>query len=80
MCQRDEDWRLESGRYSLGARFAKWRAVIRAGGVRATATYVEANAHALPCYAALAQEAGLTPIVEPEVLMEGTHISSAART
>jgi fructose-bisphosphate aldolase, class I len=58
---------------SLGARFTKWRAVIRIGGVRPTTTCIEANAHALARYAALAQEAGLTPIVEPEVLMEGTH-------
>jgi fructose-bisphosphate aldolase, class I len=58
---------------SLGARFAKWRAVIRIGDGRPTATCVEANAHALARYAALAQEAGLTPIVEPEVLMDGTH-------
>ncbi len=58
---------------SLGARFAKWRAVIRIGGTRPTATCIEANAHALARYAALAQETGLTPIVEPEVLMDGTH-------
>jgi fructose-bisphosphate aldolase class I len=58
---------------SLGARFAKWRAVIRIGGARPTTTCIEANAHALARYAALAQEAGLAPIVEPEVLMEGTH-------
>ena len=58
---------------SLGARFAKWRAVIRIGGMRPTTTCVEANAHALARYAALAQEAGLTPIVEPEVIMDGTH-------
>ena len=58
---------------SLGARFAKWRAVIRTRTVRPSRTCIEANAHALARYAALAQEAGLTPIVEPEVLMEGTH-------
>jgi fructose-bisphosphate aldolase class I len=58
---------------SLGARFAKWRAVIRIGDDRPTATCIDANAHALARYAALAQEAGLTPIVEPEVLMDGTH-------
>jgi fructose-bisphosphate aldolase class I len=58
---------------ALGARFAKWRAVIRIGDGRPTPTCVEANAHALARYAALAQEAGLTPIVEPEVLMEGEH-------
>ena len=58
---------------ALGARFAKWRAVIRIGDGRPTSTGVEANAHALARYAALAQEAGLTPVVEPEVLMDGTH-------
>jgi fructose-bisphosphate aldolase class I len=58
---------------ALGARFAKWRAVIRIGGGRPTPTCLEANAHALARYAALAQEAGLTPIVEPEVLMDGDH-------
>ena len=58
---------------ALGARFAKWRAVIRIGEGRPTATCIEANAHALARYAALAQEAGLTPIVEPEVLMDGSH-------
>jgi fructose-bisphosphate aldolase class I len=57
----------------LGARFAKWRAVIRIGPDRPTATCVEANAHALARYAALAQEAGLTPIVEPEVHLDGDH-------
>ena len=58
---------------TLGARFAKWRAVIRIGDGRPTATCIEAHAHALARYAALAQEAGLTPIVEPEVLMDGPH-------
>ncbi len=57
----------------LGARFAKWRAVIRIGPRRPSATCVEAHAHALARYAALAQEAGLVPIVEPEVLMDGEH-------
>ena len=62
------------GEYAaLGARFAKWRAVIRIGEGRPTETCVEANAHALARYAALAQEAGLVPIVEPEVLMDGSH-------
>jgi fructose-bisphosphate aldolase class I len=58
---------------SLGARFAKWRAVIRIGDGRPTTTCVEANAHQLARYAALSQEAGLVPIVEPEVLMDGAH-------
>jgi fructose-bisphosphate aldolase class I len=57
----------------MGARFAKWRAVIRIGEGRPTPACVEANAHALARYAALAQEAGLVPIVEPEVLMDGAH-------
>lgn len=58
---------------ALGARFAKWRAVIRIGPRRPTPTCIEAHAHALARYAALAQEAGLVPIVEPEVLMDGDH-------
>lgn len=58
---------------ALGARFAKWRAVIRIDDGLPTSTCVETNAHALARYAALAQEAGLTPIVEPEVLMDGPH-------
>ena len=58
---------------ALGARFAKWRAVIRIQEGLPSATCLEANAHALARYAALAQEAGLMPIVEPEVLMDGTH-------
>ncbi|WP_107772925.1 class I fructose-bisphosphate aldolase [Nocardioides sediminis] len=57
----------------LGARFAKWRAVIRIGPGTPSAACVEANAHALARYAALAQEAGLVPVVEPEVLMDGPH-------
>ncbi len=58
---------------SMGARFAKWRAVIRIGDHLPTTACLEANAHALARYAALSQEAGLTPIVEPETLMDGTH-------
>ncbi|THK35710.1 fructose-bisphosphate aldolase class I [Ensifer sp. MPMI2T] len=58
---------------SMGARFAKWRAVIRiADGLPSTAC-VRANAHALGRYAALCQEQHLVPIVEPEVLMDGSH-------
>lgn len=57
----------------LGARFAKWRAVITLGEGLPTRGCLEANAHALARYAALCQEAGLVPIVEPEVLMEGAH-------
>jgi fructose-bisphosphate aldolase class I len=58
---------------SLGARFAKWRAVIRIGPGRPSSTCVAANAHALARFAAAAQEQGLVPVVEPEVLMDGTH-------
>jgi fructose-bisphosphate aldolase class I len=57
----------------LGARFAKWRAVIRIDAGLPTRACIESHAHALARYAALAQEAGLTPIVEPEVLMDGAH-------
>jgi len=56
-----------------GARFAKWRAVINIEKNLPTAFAVKANAHALARYAALCQEAGLVPIVEPEVLMDGDH-------
>jgi fructose-bisphosphate aldolase class I len=56
-----------------GARFAKWRAVFAVGGELPSRACVEANAHALGRYAALCQEAGLVPVVEPEVLMEGPH-------
>ena len=59
--------------YRLGARFAKWRAVIHIGEDTPSGTCIEANAHALARYAALCQEQGLVPIVEPEVLMEGDH-------
>jgi len=64
--------RLEEYR-SLGARFAKWRAVITIGETIPTSSCVDANAHALARYAALCQEAGIVPMVEPEVLMDGTH-------
>jgi fructose-bisphosphate aldolase class I len=57
----------------LGARFTKWRAVYRIGDDMPSAACITANAHALARYAALAQEAGLVPIVEPEVLMDGEH-------
>ena len=59
--------------YQLGARFAKWRAVITIGDGIPSSACIEANAHALARYAALCQENGLVPIVEPEVLMDGTH-------
>src|SRR5436189_4005760 len=57
----------------LGARFAKWRAVIAIDDKIPTRTCIDANAGALARYAALCQEGGLVPIVEPEVLMDGTH-------
>ena len=57
----------------LGARFAKWRAVISISGGTPTRTCLTANAHALARYAALCQEASLVPIVEPEILMDGDH-------
>jgi fructose-bisphosphate aldolase, class I len=59
--------------YQMGARFAKWRAVITIGDGIPSHACLEANAHALARYAALCQEAGLVPIVEPEVLMDGGH-------
>jgi fructose-bisphosphate aldolase class I len=58
---------------SLGARFAKWRAVIEIGEDRPSRYCLEVNAHALARYAALCQEAAIVPIVEPEVLMDGGH-------
>ncbi len=57
--------------YGLGARFAKWRAVIDIGPGRPSHDCINANAHALARYAALCQEAGIVPIVEPEVMMDG---------
>src|SRR5574338_751523 len=59
--------------YALGARFAKWRAVINIGEDIPSGTCIEANSHALARYAALCQEQGLVPMVEPEVLMDGDH-------
>ena len=61
--------------HKLGARFAKWRAVITIADGMPTWNCVKANAHALARYAALCQEAGIVPIVEPEVLMDGEHSS-----
>jgi fructose-bisphosphate aldolase class I len=57
----------------LGARFTKWRAVLTIGANIPSRSCIEANAHALARFAALSQEAGLVPIVEPEVLMDGDH-------
>ena len=59
--------------YELGARFAKWRAVITINESEPSSTCVAANAHALARYAALCQENGIVPIVEPEILMDGSH-------
>ena len=59
--------------HGLGARFAKWRAVIDIGAGIPTSFAIEANAHALARYAALCQENDIVPIVEPEVLMDGDH-------
>jgi len=59
--------------FQMGARFAKWRAVIAVGQGIPSRAAIEANAQALARYAALCQEAGLVPVVEPEVLMDGEH-------
>ena len=59
--------------YKLGARFAKWRAVINIGDDIPSGTCIDANSHALARYAALCQEQGLVPMVEPEVIMDGSH-------
>jgi len=59
--------------YKMGARFAKWRAVIDIGTGIPSRYAIDANAEALARYAALCQEAGIAPIVEPEVLMDGDH-------
>src|SRR2546423_8509598 len=59
--------------FQLGARFAKWRAVITIGENIPTWACIEANAHALARYSALCQEASIVPIVEPEVLLDGNH-------
>lgn len=59
--------------YQMGARFAKWRAVITIGEGIPTRQCIEANAHALARYSAICQEGGLVPMVEPEVLIDGDH-------
>jgi fructose-bisphosphate aldolase, class I len=59
--------------YEMGARFSKWRAVITIGDGIPSAACLDVNANALARYAALCQEAGLVPIVEPEILMDGDH-------
>jgi fructose-bisphosphate aldolase class I len=65
--------------FQMGARFAKWRAVIAIGDGIPSRSCIEVNAHALARYAALCQEAGLVPIVEPEVLMDGEHTLEQCR-
>src|ERR1022692_384707 len=65
--------------FQIGARFAKWRAVIAVGDGIPTRSCIEANAHALARYAALSQEGGLVPIVEPEVVMDGEHTLEQCR-
>jgi fructose-bisphosphate aldolase class I len=65
--------------YGMGARFAKWRAVIAIGKDIPTQGCIDTNAHALARYAALCQEACLVPIVEPEVLMDGDHTLERCR-
>ncbi len=65
--------------HELGARFAKWRAVIAIGEGMPTTACIEANAHALARYAALCQEADIVPIVEPEVLIDGDHTIEQCR-
>lgn len=63
----------------MGLRFAKWRAVIAVDAVIPSQACIDANAHALARYAALCQEAGLVPVVEPEVLMDGGHSMERCR-
>lgn len=67
--------------HNMGARFAKWRAVIAIGDAKPSLGCLEANVHALARCAALCQEAGVVPIVEPETIMEGGHaMASCAQT
>ena len=61
--------------FEMGARFAKWRAVIKIGDDIPSEACLSTNAHALARYSAICQEQGLVPIIEPEVLMEGDHLS-----
>jgi fructose-bisphosphate aldolase class I len=65
--------------FQMGARFAKWRAVIAVGGRIPSRGCIGANAQALARYAALCQEAGFVPIIEPEVLMDGEHTLERCR-
>jgi fructose-bisphosphate aldolase class I len=62
--------------FTMGARFAKWRAVIKIGDGMPSSACLSTNAHALARYSAICQEQGLVPIIEPEVLMDGNHSAS----
>ena len=66
--------------FKMGARFAKWRAVITIGDGIPTRACLEANAHALARYSAICQEASIVPIVEPEVLLDGTHTAERSES
>ena len=80
ICEGLDGLRARLAEYSqLGARFAKWRAVITIGNGIPSQACIEANAHTLARYAALCQEAGMVPVVEPEVLMDGDHTLERCR-
>jgi fructose-bisphosphate aldolase class I len=66
--------------FKLGARFAKWRAVITIGAGIPSAACIKANAHALARYSAICQEASIVPIVEPEVLLDGDHTAERSES
>jgi fructose-bisphosphate aldolase class I len=66
--------------FGMGARFAKWRAVITIGKGIPTAACIAANAHALARYSAICQEASIVPIVEPEVLLDGDHTAERSES
>jgi len=66
--------------FAMGARFAKWRAVIKIDGELPSNACLSTNAHALARYAAICQEQGLVPIIEPEVLMDGAHDASVCQS
>ena len=66
--------------FGMGARFAKWRAVITIGEGIPSAACIKANAHALARYSAICQEASIVPIVEPEVLLDGGHTAARSET
>jgi fructose-bisphosphate aldolase class I len=66
--------------FKLGARFAKWRAVITIGDGIPTRACLQANAHALARYSAICQEASIVPIVEPEVLLDGSHTAERSES